>query len=219
MYLPSQFEETRRDVLHGLIRAYPFAAVVAKAEDGMTANHLPFELVGEVLQGHVARGNELATQDGAEVLLMFQGPQGYISPNWYPSKHETGREVPTWNYAVVHVHGRLRVMDDAGWLRRLLERLTDRHEAGQPQPWQVADAPADHIEKSLRAIVGLEIAIERIEGKFKLSQNHPSRNRAGVVAGLRRRDAVGDAELADLMADLGADLGADLKAGQENPKP
>ena len=207
MYTPKHFVESRVEALHGLIRAYPFATLVTRAADGLTANHLPFELVGEVLHGHVARGNELARLDGAEVLLIFQGPDGYISPNWYPSKHETGREVPTWNYAVVHVHGRLRVIDDATWLRRLLETLTDHHEAGQPQPWKISDAPEDHIEKSLRAIVGLEVAIERIEGKFKLSQNHPARNRAGVVAGLRERDGDGDAELAALMTQ------------QEEPKP
>jgi transcriptional regulator len=200
MYLPKHFEETRSDVLHGLIRAYPFATVIVHGADGIIANHLPFEIVGDVLHGHVARGNELCRLDGAEVLVIFRGPDGYISPNWYPSKHETGREVPTWNYAVVHVQGRLRVVDDAGWLRGLLETLTDHHEATQPQPWHIADAPADHIEKSLRAIVGLEVVIERIEGKFKLSQNHLPRNRAGVIAGLRERDGDGDAELADLMA-------------------
>ena len=199
MYAPKHFQETRTEALHGLIHACPFATVVTHAAGGLAANHLPFELVDGVLHGHVARGNELAQQDGAEVLLVFQGPDGYISPNWYPSKHETGREVPTWNYAVVHVHGRLRVIDDAAWLRRLLETLTDHHEAGQPQPWKITDAPEDHIEKSLRAIVGLEITIDRIEGKFKLSQNHPARNRAGVIAGLRERDGDGDVELAALM--------------------
>ncbi|MGS0996872.1 FMN-binding negative transcriptional regulator [Rhodanobacter sp. UC4451_H18] len=200
MYTPKHFVESRVESLHGLIRAYPFATLVTRAADGLTANHLPFERVGEVLHGHVARGNELARLDGAEVLLVFQGPDGYISPNWYPSKHETGREVPTWNYAVVHVHGRLRVIDDAAWLRRLLETLTDHHEAGQPQPWKISDAPDDHIETSLRAIVGLEVSIDRIEGKFKLSQNHPARNRAGVIAGLRERDGDGDAELAAWMS-------------------
>jgi transcriptional regulator len=199
MYTPKHFVETRVEALRGLIRAYPFATLVTRAADGLAANHLPFERVGEVLHGHVARGNELAQLDGAEVLLVFQGPDGYISPNWYPSKHETGREVPTWNYAVVHVHGRLRVIDDAAWLRRLLETLTDHHEAGQPQPWKITDAPEDHIEKSLRAIVGLEVAVDRIEGKFKLSQNHPARNRAGVIAGLRERNGDGDAELAAWM--------------------
>ncbi|WP_426702546.1 FMN-binding negative transcriptional regulator [Rhodanobacter sp. Col0626] len=202
MYMPKHFEETRTEVLHGLIRAYPFAALVTRTKDGLSANHLPFELVGEMLHGHVACGNELVKMDGAEVLLVFQGPDGYISPNWYPSKHETGREVPTWNYAVVHVHGRLRVVDDASWLRGLLETLTSHHEAGQSKPWKIGDAPEDHIEKSLRAIVGLEIAIDRIEGKFKLSQNHPARNRAGVIVGLRERDGDGDAELATLMGQL-----------------
>ena len=199
MYTPKHFEETRVDALHGLIRAYPFAALVTHTVAGLTANHLPFELVDGVLHGHVARGNELTRLDGAEVLLIFRGPDGYSSPNWYPSKHETGREVPTWNYAVVHVHGRLRVIDDADWLRRLLETLTDHHEATQPKPWKVGDAPEDHVAKSLRAIVGIEVAIERIEGKFKLSQNHAARNRAGVIAGLRQRDGDGDAELAEWM--------------------
>lgn len=200
MYTPTSFRETRSEVLRELIRAYPFATVVGHAAGGLVANHLPFEWDGEVLQGHVARGNELVKMDGAEVLLVFQGPDGYISPNWYPTKHDTGREVPTWNYAVVHVHGRLRVIDDATWLRRLLETLTDHHESGQPQPWKISDAPDDHIENSLRAIVGLEVTIERIEGKFKLSQNHPAGNRAGVIAGLRQRDGDGDVELAVMMA-------------------
>lgn len=200
MYLPKHFAETRVEVLHGLIRDCPFATVVTNAADGLVANHLPFELVGNALHGHVARGNELARLDGAEVLAIFRGPDGYVSPNWYPTKQETHREVPTWNYAVVHVHGRLKLVEDAAWLRALLERLTDHHEATEPQPWRISDAPDDHIEKSLHAIVGIEIEIERIEGKFKLSQNHPERNRLGVIAGLRRRDGDGDAELASLMA-------------------
>ncbi|SFK76791.1 FMN-binding negative transcriptional regulator [Rhodanobacter glycinis] len=200
MYMPRHYQETRSEALHGLVDAYPFATVVTHADGELTANHLPFERVGAVLHGHVARGNEMAALDGAPVLVIFRGPHGYVSPNWYLTKHETGREVPTWNYAVVHVHGRLKVIEDATWLRALLERLTDRHEASEPAPWHVSDAPEDHIEKSLRAIVGIEIAIERIEGKFKLSQNHPERNRLGVIAGLRRRDGDGDAELADWMA-------------------
>jgi transcriptional regulator len=200
MYLPKSFQETRIEVLHALIRDYPFATVVMHGAEGLVANHLPFELIGDhVLHGHVARGNELAKADGAQVLVMFQAANGYISPNWYPSKHETGREVPTWNYAVVHVHGRLRVTDDKAWLRGLLEKLTDRHEATQPKPWHVSDAPDDHIEKMLTAIVGLEITIDRIEGKFKLSQNHPDANRAGVIIGLGERAGLRDAELVDLM--------------------
>jgi transcriptional regulator len=201
MYLPKSFEETRTEALHGLIRAYPFATVVTRSAAGLDANHLPFELVDGALHGHVARGNELAKLDGAEVLAIFKGPDGYVSPNWYPTKHETGREVPTWNYAVVHVHGRLKVTEDEAWLRALLERLTEHHEASEPQPWRVGDAPADHVEKMLCAIVGVEIAVERIEGKFKLSQNHPERNRRGVIAGLRRRGGDGDATLAEWMAE------------------
>ena len=199
MYTPKYSEETRADVLDALVRTYPFATVVANTANGLVANHLPFELVDGVLHGHVARGNELVRMDGVEVLLVFRGPDGYISPNWYPTKHETGREVPTWNYAVLHVHGHLRVIDDPVWLRVLLERLTDRHEADQPQPWKMTDAPGDHIETSLHAIVGLEVTIDRVEGKFKLSQNHPARNRAGVIAGLHERDGDGDMELAALM--------------------
>jgi transcriptional regulator len=200
MYLPKYFNETRIEVLHALIRDYPFGTVVMQGAEGMVANHLPFELVGEqLLHGHVARGNELAQADGAQVLVIFQAADGYISPNWYPSKHETGREVPTWNYAVVHVHGRLRVTDDKVWLRELLERLTDRHEATQSKPWRVSDAPEDHVEKMLKAIVGLELTIEHIEGKFKLNQNHPDANRAGVVKGLGERMGRRDAELAALM--------------------
>ncbi|RDS85593.1 FMN-binding negative transcriptional regulator [Dyella psychrodurans] len=200
MYLPKSFHETRLDVLHALIRAYPFGTVVMHGDGGLAANHLPFELASDtMLHGHVARGNELANADGASVLVIFQAADGYISPNWYPSKHETGREVPTWNYAVVHVHGRLRVTDDKAWLRQLLEKLTDRHEANQPTPWHVSDAPEDHIESMLRHIVGIEISIDRIEGKFKLSQNHPDANRAGVLKGLSERNSRRDSELLELM--------------------
>lgn len=200
MYLPGSFHETRVDVLHALIRDYPLGTVIMHGAEGLVANHLPFELMSDtLLHGHVARGNELAKADGAQVLIIFQAADGYISPNWYPSKHETSREVPTWNYAVVHVHGRLRVTDDKVWLRQLLERLTERHEADQPKPWHVSDAPEDHIEKMLRAIAGIEISIDRIEGKFKLSQNHPAANRAGVLQGLSERARRRDSELADLM--------------------
>jgi transcriptional regulator len=200
MYLPKSFHETRTDVLYALMSDYPFATVITHGGEVLTANHLPLERVGETaLHGHVARGNELANADGAQVLVIFHGADGYVSPNWYPTKHDTGREVPTWNYAVVHVHGRLRVVEDQAWLRQLLERLTDRHEAAQPKPWRIDDAPEDHIEKMLRMIVGIDIAIERIEGKFKLSQNHVEANRAGVLQGLAERSGRRDAELAQLM--------------------
>ena len=200
MYLPKSFHETRIEVLHALMRDYPLATLVVHGGDGLAANHVPLVLAGDTsLHGHVARGNELAKADGAPVLAIFHGVDGYVSPNWYPSKHETGREVPTWNYAVVHVRGHLHVVEDPAWLRQLLEQLTDRHEAAQPKPWQVSDAPEDYIEKMLRMIVGIEITIERIEGKFKLSQNHPDANRAGVLKGLAERGGRRDAELAEAM--------------------
>lgn len=201
MYQPAHFTMTDSEQLHALMRAYPFATLVVQSADGLAANHLPVEWVEGKLHGHhVARGNELASMHGADVLVIFRGPDGYISPNWYPTKQQTHREVPTWNYAVVHVHGRLRVIEDPSWLRTLLERLTNRHEADQPAPWHVSDAPEDHIEKMLRAIVGLEISMDRIEGKFKLNQNHPTGNCAGVIEGLHRRGRHGDADLAQLMS-------------------
>jgi len=199
MYRPAHFAERRDSALYGLIDACPFATVVANADDGVAVNHLPLVQQDGALRGHVARGNELASMDGAPVIAIFHGPQGYVSPNWYPSKRETGREVPTWNYAVAHVHGRLRVVRDADWLRALLDTLTDRHEASEPSPWKVADAAADHVQKLLGAIAGIQIAIERIEGKFKLSQNHAATNRAGVIDGLVRRAQGDDLALAALM--------------------
>lgn len=202
MYTPRHFAQMDRQALDALMRAYPFATVVMSRADGLAANHLPLELAGEgVLQGHVARGNELAKADGAQVLVIFQGADAYVSPNWYPSKQLTHREVPTWNYSVVHVHGRLRVIEDKNWLLGLLQRLTDRHEASEPSPWKVSDAPADHVEKLLNAIVGLEIIVERCEGKFKLSQNHPAENRAGVVQGLRARAQRSDLDMAVQMSE------------------
>lgn len=201
MYTPRHFQQTRSSAIAGLVRAYPLATVVYAGADGLVANHLPMELEGEgVLQGHIARGNELASADGAAVLAVFQGADAYMSPNWYPSKQATHREVPTWNYEVVHVHGRLRIIDDGAWLLGLLHRLTERHEATEPTPWRVDEAPADHVEKLLKAIVGVEIVIERIEAKSKLSQNHPAANRAGAVEGLRRRALRADLALAERMA-------------------
>jgi len=191
MYNPEHFRETRSDVLHAFIDAHALGALVTQRAGGMTADHLPLLRATlddgtQVLRGHVARANPVHRElaEDASVLVIFSGPQAYITPSWYPSKQEHGRVVPTWNYSVVHVHGRIRFIDDAPWLHGLVGALTDRHERPRPAPWQVSDAPADYIEGMLAAIVGLEIRIEAIEGKFKQSQNRDARDRAGVAAGL-----------------------------------
>jgi transcriptional regulator len=205
MYLPKHFEETRVEVLHELIRAQPLAAIVTLTPDGLEANHVPLEITPEpaplgTLRGHIARANPLwrdAVRD-AEALVIFQGPGSYISPAWYPTKRETGKVVPTWNYAVVHAHGALRFIDDRVWLRAFVEALTNRHEAGRADPWKVGDAPADYIDAMVGGIIGLEVRITRLVGKWKVSQNRPAPDREGVVAGLRERGG----EPANAMADL-----------------
>ena len=195
MYLPKHFEETRDEVMHGLIRTHPLGLLVTQGVHGLDANPLPWLLdagAGDgphgTLRGHVARANPVWREaDGAEVLVLFQGAQAYVSPGWYPSKAEHGKVVPTWNYAVVQARGRLRAVDDAAWLHRLVGRLTDTHEATQPRPWQVGDAPADFIEKLLDAIVGLELEITALSGKWKVSQNRGAADREGVAQGLAAR--------------------------------
>ena len=209
MYCPAHFEETRSEVLHALMRAYPLATLVTWDADGLDANHIPLLLdatAGEFgsLRGHVARANPLWRKVGAgdTALAIFHGPEGYVTPNWYPSKAETGKAVPTWNYVVAHAHGRLRVIDDAAWLRAQVAALTAQEEAAFPHPWQVADAPADYVEKMLGAVVGIELEITRLAGKWKTSQNQPPQNRAGVVAGLRERGMPDDLAMADSIAKL-----------------
>lgn len=200
MFLPAAFKETRREVIDDFLRAHPFATVVANAAHGLEASHVPVELIGGVLRSHVARGNALAQLDGSDVLVMFQGADAYISPNWYPSKQEAHREVPTWNYAAVHVHGKLRVIPDAAWLREFLHALTARHEADEAKPWSMADAPADYIDALLKGIVGIEVSIERIEAKFKFGQNKSEANRRGVIAGLQQRGRPMDAGVVESTA-------------------
>ncbi|HSB80051.1 MAG TPA: FMN-binding negative transcriptional regulator, partial [Candidatus Methylomirabilis sp.] len=197
MYVPSHFEETRIDVLHQLMYEHPLGALVTLGSDGLDANHIPFELDADpaplgTLRAHVARGNPVWRDFSKDVdaLVVFQGSQAYITPSWYQTKRETGKVVPTYNYIVVHAHGPLRVVEDPGWLRALVEQLTSRHEAARPVPWKVADAPDDFLEQQLRAIVGLEIPIKRLVGKWKVSQNRPEADREGVVQGLRE---MGDA--------------------------
>lgn len=192
MYLPHHFEETRPEVLHALMRADPLATLVILSASGdIDANHIPLFFSEETdglgsLRGHVARANPLWRDllEGAKALAIFHGPDSYISPSWYPTKQVHGQVVPTWNYAVVHAHGSLRAIDDPAWLRAQLEALTTQQEAAFAAPWEVGDAPADFIDRRLEAIVGIELVIDKLTGKFKNSQNQPEQNRAGVVAGL-----------------------------------
>jgi transcriptional regulator len=189
MYLPKHFEETRTEVLHALIRAHPLGALVTRSGNGLEANHVPFEVDPDpapfgTLRAHVARANPVWREGAGESLVIFQGPDIYVSPSWYPSKREGGKVVPTWNYAVVHAYGTLRAIDDAAWLRAFVEKLTDSHEAARADRWRVTDAPADYVDKMVTAIVGIELPIARLVGKWKVSQNRPAADRAGVVAGL-----------------------------------
>jgi transcriptional regulator len=192
MYRPSYFRENRLDVLHTLIRSHPFAQLVTAGVQGPEANPLPLLVDPDAspngtLRGHLARVNDqvAARSAGGQALVIFQGPQAYVSPSWYPSKVEHGKVVPTWNYVAVHAWGVPRVIDDAAWLRRLVEDLTVNQEQGRPNPWAVGDAPADFIATMVKAIVGIEIPIDRIEGKWKLNQNRSEPDRRGVVDGLR----------------------------------
>ena len=203
MYLPAHFAITQPHELHRIVREHPLGILVTLTAEGLDANHLPFEFdpaqgpLGK-LTGHVARANPLWQQcrNGADVMVIFRGAQGYISPNGYPSKHETHRLVPTWNYEAVHVHGRLTIRDDERFVRGVVARLTRHHEAQEPKPWKMGDSAPDYIDAMLRAIVGIEIAITRLEGKAKLSQNRELRDREGAIDLLRQRD--GD-ELAEAM--------------------
>lgn len=191
MYIPKAHEETRIEVLHGLMQAHPLGCLVTCGKDGLVANHIPFMLdasIGEhgVLKCHVARANpvwqDISTV--SESLVIFQGPQVYVSPSWYPTKHQTGKAVPTWNYAVVHAYGIPKAIEDPAWILNLITELSDAHEASQKLPWKVSDAPADFTERLIEMIVGIEIPIARLEGKWKVSQNRPRADRLGVAAGL-----------------------------------
>lgn len=203
MYIPSHFAIAQPDALHRILRAHPLGILVTHTAAGLDANHLPFEFdpargaLGTLI-GHVARANPVWRQcaEGAEVLVIFRSVEGYISPNWTPSKHETHRQVPTWNYEVLHAHGHLTVRDDEPFVRGVVARLTRTHEAQEPRPWKMGDSAPDYIDAMLQAIVGIEIAVTRLEGKAKLSQNRELRDREGAIDALRQR---GGDELADAM--------------------
>ena len=209
MYLPAHFAESRPHVLRQLIASHPLGLLVTQNDAGrIDANSVPFFLDADdestpgVLRAHVARANPLWKEARGDVdsLVVFQGPQGYVSPAWYPSKAEHGKVVPTWNYVMVQARGRLRAIDDKAWLRAFVTRLTDHHEGRRAAPWAVSDAPADFIETMLGAIVGIEIELSALAGKWKVSQNRSAADRAGVVEGLRKEG--GDAALAAAVAAL-----------------
>jgi len=194
MYVPTHFDEPRTEVLHSLITENPFGTLFTHGKSGLDANHIPFDLkAGEgacgVLHAHVARANPVwqDVANGDEVLVVFRAGDAYISPTWYPSKHEFHKQVPTWNYRVVHAHGRVTIRDDERYVRGLVARLTRTHEASQPQPWKMTDSAADYIDTMLKAIVGVEIEITRLVGKIKLSQNKEVRDIQGAGAALNER--------------------------------
>jgi transcriptional regulator len=192
MYIPAHFNEDRIDVLHELIRTAGLATLVSMTAGGMIASHAPLMLDPDpapygTLIGHLAKANPhaRAADPRVETLVIFQGPDGYITPSYYPAKREHGKVVPTWNYAAIHAYGRLEVFDDPARLLGVVTRLTNRHEMPRAQPWSVSDAPNDFVQGMLRAIIGIAVPIARLEGKLKMSQNRPSADQAGVVEGLR----------------------------------
>lgn len=207
MYVMRDHEFTDQDAMSSLVENNALGAWVVAGADGMVANHVPFLLDRSrgpfgTLIGHVARANPVwrALDITTSSLVIFQGPQSYITPNWYPSKVEHGKVVPTWDYAVVHAHGIARAIDDPAWLMRMLESLTHANEAGQQAPWRLSDAPAPFIDKLLRAIVGIEIPIARFEGKLKASQDEAMQDRLGTVEGLRGIGSPTAVEMAHLVA-------------------
>jgi len=204
MYLPPHFAQANLDAMQALMRTYGFATVVTMTADRLAANHIPLEYDPQpaphgTLRGHVARSNPMwrETVLDVEALAIFQGPQAYVSPSWYPSKVEHGRVVPTYNYVVVHAYGPLNVVDDPAWLHGLVSRLTARYESERPDPWHVSDAPEDFITGQLRAIVGIEIPITRLVGKWKASQNRSPADRAGVIEALRQAGDLDASAIAD----------------------
>jgi transcriptional regulator len=203
MYVPKQHEETDLSVLHKLLKAHPLGAWATQCNGEIVANHIPFFLEPSrgkygTLVGHIARANPVwkTFTTSSNSLVIFQGAETYITPSWYPSKHEAGKAVPTWNYAVVHAHGLPRIIENREWLLAHLTQLTGEHEAEQALPWKVSDAPIEFIDTLMQAIVGVEIPIERLVGKWKVSQNRPETDKLGIVAGLMSRNEIQDKEMA-----------------------
>ena len=210
MYIPPQFAENRPEVLHRIMREHPLGTLVRSEAGGLDADHIPFEFEPDTgplgtLKAHVARNNPLWQRcpTGTPVLVIFRGAQAYISPNWYPSKHETHRQVPTWNYEVVHAHGTLSIHDDERYVRALVARLTREHDAAEPRPWKMGEAPPDYIQMMLGNIVGIEVQVTSLVGKSKLSQNRELRDRRNAADTLaeRGRDGLAQAMRATLPAE------------------
>jgi transcriptional regulator len=205
VYVPEHFRESSSDVLRAFLARYPLATLVANTARGLNADHVPLIWANaaagpSVLRGHVARANPMwrSVEAGASVLAIFIGPQHYISPTWYPSKLDGGKVVPTWNYAAVHVRGHIRFIEEPTWLRALVESLTNAHESAEAGRWHVSDAPESYIEAMLRAIVGFEIVVTGIEGKFKGSQNRSMDDRKNVAQKLRA-EGLTASQLAELV--------------------
>jgi transcriptional regulator len=201
MYIPPLFNEDRVEVLHEAIRTAGLATLVSTSMDGLLASHVPMLLDPApapfgTLIGHLARANPQAKGAIGEALAIFQGPEAYISPSWYATKRRDGKVVPTWNYVAIHAYGPVTFFDDPERLREVVTRLTDRQEARRTEPWAVSDAPASFINGMLKAIVGFVLPISRLEGKWKMSQNRPAEDRAGVIVGL---EAEGRHEIAGLI--------------------
>jgi len=203
MYCPKQFDEPKLEIMRALMRDYPLATLVTLSIDGLNANHIPLQWVDDgsdygCLRGHVARANPMwvNADQNVEVLAIFQAENAYISPSWYATKQQSGKVVPTWNYAVVHAYGALRVIEDTSWIRHQLEQMTMEHEASFSKPWSLSDAPHDFTDKLLEQIVGIEIGISQLLGKWKVSQNQPVENQDSVAQGLNK---TGQMEMAALV--------------------
>jgi transcriptional regulator len=207
MYLPVDFAEKRVPVLHDTIRQTKLGTLVTLGDTGLEASHVPMLIDPEpapygTLTGHISRVNPqwCGAAAGVQALAIFLGPDAYVSPAWYATKRQTGRVVPTWNYVAIHAYGEIRFFDEPERLLQLVTRLTETHEAGRPEPWSVTDAPPEFIRVQLKGIVGFELPIARLEGKWKMSQNRPAQDRAGATEGLRREGGPREAAVAALMA-------------------
>jgi transcriptional regulator len=206
MYVPGHFKQEDVVVLHEALRERAFATLVTSTADGLEASHVPMVLDADprpfgTLVGHVARASPQwrTARTDVPALAIFLGPDAYVSPAWYPTKQDTGKVVPTWNYVAVHATGTLRFFEDADRLLALVTRLTEAHEAGRPNAWAVTDAPADYVQTMLKAIVGFELTITRLEGKWKMSQNRPAADRAGVITGLTQEGGPTESAVAKLV--------------------